>query len=323
MTYNRTLQGRFVSGKWTWLLLLLMSLVLSVAEILLAPAERLFSWGGDEIAIDGVILYSLSLLCYIPVAVIVGAVHLFERRSNWLPTLFIWLVSISFLLHGELLVAVSTFIMSVAVALLLYCQPGGELERPIYTVFAIVGFSAFILPEFLFLLPILLLGLFVGNIFSFKRLMAAILGVVTPLWLFYGLEYVYPEAICLFQAFDTGIDSLFLFYVAEPTLERLLLSAIELLVLLPSIALFVSSPIPSKPLLRRRMIFIIILDIYLMLLSWLSEENFVLFYAWRLPAVAISAFYLFTVKQTKAMNIYFVFINLMWLSMAVLGLWLR
>lgn len=96
----------------------------------------------------------------------------------------------------------------------------------------------------------------------------------------------------LFKVFDTGIDSLFLFSIADPTLERLLLSAIELLVLLPSIALFVSSPIPSKPLLRRRIVFIILLDVYLMLLSWLSEENFVLFYAWRLPAVAISASYL-------------------------------
>ena len=70
-----------------------MSLVLSVAEMLLAPTDRLFSWGGYEVMLDSVILYSLSLLCYIPVAVIVGAVHLFERRSNWLPTLFIWLVS--------------------------------------------------------------------------------------------------------------------------------------------------------------------------------------------------------------------------------------
>lgn len=323
MTYNRSFQGYFVTGKWTSLVLQLMSLALAVVGFMLAPVDVALSWGAHEMVADGSLLVFLSLLCYIPVAIIVGFVHLFERRTNWLPALFVWLVAVSLLQYGDIVSAFSTFLVSVAVALLLYCQPGGMLERPIYTIFAIVGFSAFILPQFLYLLPLLVIGLLVGNVFSIKRALAALLGVLTPFWLFYGIGYVYPEAGVLFLPLDSWMASAFTVSIAEPTPYRLLVLAMELMVMLPAMVVFASSPLPSKPLLRRRILFIILLHIYLLLFSWLSSDNFGLFYAWRLPAVAIMASYLFTVKQTRAMNIYFLIINVVWLSIAVIGLWLR
>ena len=111
--------------------------------------------------------------------------------------------------------------------------------------------------------------------------------------------------------------------LALPTPERIAVLVMELMILLPFIVLFVSTRIPAKPILRRRILFVIVLDIYLMLLSWGYEDNFWIFYVWRLPALAVMVSYVFTAKQNKVMNIYFVFMNLVWISIAVLGLCLR
>lgn len=321
MTYNRSLQGRFVAGKGTSLILQLMSLALAVAGYFLTSAEGTFSCSGfAATTLDGTLLFCLSLLCYIPVALVIGSFHLFERRNAWLPALFLWLVAISVFLHGNLLTAFSVLLVVIVVALLLNCQPEALLERLLYTIFAITGSAAFLLPQFVFLLLPLIVALFVLNVFSVKRMLAALLGFATPFWIVYGIVYVWPQADVLLTPFESGIQSLFAFRVAVANPCIVVVSVMELMVLLPAVAVFASSQVPSKPLLRRRMIFLMFLEFYLIPLSWFVNNDFELFYAWRLPLVAVMASYLFTVKQTKASNIYFIFINLFWLSAAVLCL---
>ena len=58
-----------------------------------------------------------------------------------------------------------------------------------------------------------------------------------------------------------------------------------------------------------------------MLLSWLSGDDFGLYYVWRMPGIAILASYVLTVKMNKFTNVYFVFINLLWLAVAALSIW--
>lgn len=324
MTYNRTLQGRFINGKGTSLLLLLMSFAFVAGSTFVAFAQGMLPQGAGSAESDwGTVLYFVSLLCYVPAAFITGSLHLFEKRTHWLSALFLWLVALSSFLHGDVMAAFSTTVLSVAAALLLCCQPGGMHERLVYTVFAIIGFSAFLLPQFLYLLPLFLVGLFIANIFSFRKLMAAMLGVATPFWLFYGIEYVFPQTGFLLEGFNEGIGNLTVFSFAEATPLRLAFTAMELLVLLPAAVIFISSPLPAKPLLRRRFTFVIFMDISLFFLSWVCGPCSELFYAWRLPAIAIMASYIFIVKQSRAANIYFIFINLVWLSLAAFGLCLN
>ena len=323
MTYNRSLQGLFVTGKGTSLLLLLMSVALSVTGFLLAPSKGELSLGDYVLPLGSAVLFSVAFLCYIPAAFILGSIQMFEWRTNWLPALFVWLVALTVPLHGDILAALSTLLVLIAVALLLSCQPGALLERPVYTVFAIIGFSAFLLPQFLFLFLPFMFGLVIGNVFSIKCAMAALLGLVTPFWFIYGIEYIYPGSVAFFLPFDSVADLPLVLSLALPTPERIAVLVMELMILLPFIVLFVSTRIPAKPILRRRILFVIVLDIYLMLLSWGYEDNFWIFYVWRLPALAVMVSYVFTAKQNKVMNIYFVFMNLVWISIAVLGLCLR
>lgn len=108
---------------------------------------------------------------------------------------------------------------------------------------------------------------------------------------------------------------------AEPLPIRLLLTFADLTVLLPAAVLFAGSPVPGKPILRRRLEFLMLTCVWLMLLSWLYGNDFGLFYVWRLPAIAILASYILTLKVNKATNVYFVFINLLWLAVAAFSIW--
>lgn len=66
-------------------------------------------------------------------------------------------------------------------------------ERTVFLIFTLITAAAFILPQTLFFLPIALLGCMQVRIFSFRVFLAAILGVITPLWiaLGFGLTTIY------------------------------------------------------------------------------------------------------------------------------------
>ena len=116
-------------------------------------------------------------------------------------------------------------------------------------------------------------------------------------------------------AFDVNFPSF--------SLLNLLLLVFVLAVLLPAIYVFVGSASPSKPLLRRRLSFIIVANIYLLLLSGIIGGGAGFFYVCQLPFVAILASYLFAMKETKLSNVYFVLVNAMMLAIATHTLWLK
>ena len=132
---------------------------------------------------------------------------------------------------------------------------------------------------------------------------------------------MYPSAVILLSPLFEGAENLLQFRISEPLPMRLLLTFIELLIMLPAIAVFVSMHVPSKPILRRRMAFVILTNVYLQLLSWLSVDNFELFFTWRISGSAIMASYVFLLKISKVSNVYFVFINILWFAVAAFSIW--
>ena len=162
-----------------------------------------------------------------------------------------------------------------------------RVEGLLFAAFATLGFASLLMPQFLLLLPLGITYMSMMNVMGVKRIMAAILGLVTPLWLVYGTVYVYQPADVLLIPLNAGIHSLMAVSFAEPLPIRLLLTFADLAVLLPAAVLFAGSPVPGKPILRRRLEFLMLTCVWLMLLSWLYGNDFGLFYVWRLPAIAI------------------------------------
>ena len=316
------MQGRFVSGRYTQPVLSVLAILMWFVGFYLLPATQVTEWNGIGMeAVSPLLASGISLLCYVAVAFMLASLHLIEQRIHWLPALYMWIVALALFVHGNVLWAVSAMLFMLLKVMLFVCHPIQGVESSLFAAFAILGVGSLVFPQFLLILPLGIVYMFVVNIMSPKRFMAAMLGLVTPFWLVAGAAYVYPSAVILLSPFFAGAESLLQFRIAEPLPMRLLLTFIELLIMLPAIAVFVSMHVPSKPILRRRMAFVILTNVYLLLLSWLSVDNFELFFTWRISGIAIMTSYVFLLKISKVSNVYFVFINILWFAVAAFSLW--
>lgn len=318
MTYSKYLQGRFVSGHFTPIVLLCASLCMWVVSLFvdkLSPVHDGF-WGAG-----GFLKNVVALLCLVTAAAVLGSFNLFERRVRWLASLFLWLASVSPFLFGNVTLAFSTLLLLLIVALLFHCQACGILEPMLYKMFFAVGVATLFFPGFLLLLPVFIVAPFAGNNFGFKKIMAMLLGLLTPFWLLLGGVYVFPALDVLSIPFLTGLDWLFHINFSMPSIFGGFMFVSEMLVLFPFVFSFLGSSVPGKPTLRRRLVFILSLYVYLLLMS-IIFGNHGLFFAWRLPLLTIMVSYLFSLKINRLSNIYFIFLNLIWLATVPLYLWL-
>ena len=322
MTYKSSLQGHFVSGRYTPITLLLLSLTVWGIGVFALPGTPITICEGVEPGVASPFLSNaVSLVCTVLCAFLLSPLHFSERRVHWLTALFLWIASLSLFTHTNVLWSVSAPISVLLLRMLFVCRPEVRVEGLLFAAFATLGFASLLMPQFLLLLPLGITYMSMMNVMGVKRIMAAILGLVTPLWLVYGTVYVYQPADVLLIPLNAGIHSLMSVSFAEPLPIRLLLTFADLAVLLPAVVLFAGSPVPGKPILRRRLEFLMLACVWLMLLSWLYGNDFGLFYVWRLPAIAILASYILTLKVNKATNVYFVFINLLWLAVAAFSIW--
>lgn len=324
MIYNRSLQGRFVSGKYTPLILLFLSVVVWGIGLFCLPMPASTLWPMHMFCVPGGLLaVVVPLLCYVAMALILGMLHLHERRISWFTSLYFFLISVSVSIHCDIVCAVAAVLFMTAMTALLSCHPGEGAEGGLFTAYALLGFMSCLLPQFLFLLPLFVVYLFVANVFGIRRFLAAMLGLLMPFWFLFGIIYIWPRVAAVVPASDVLLQCLAFFDVVQFTPLKILLLVTELAIMLPAMTMFVGSSVPSKPFLRRRLLFIMITNSYLLVLSIVSAPNFEMLYAWRVPGIAVLASYLFSQKVTKLSSIYFLIISIMWLAVAVFGIWVN
>lgn len=263
-----------------------------------------------------------SLLAYVCVALVLNHLYLFEQRVPYLPHIFLWLVSVHLFLQPDYLVATASLFFLLSVAQLLSCCQESGQERAIYSAFAILSFSSLFLLQFAYLLPLFFVYLWVARIWSFKNLFAALLGVVTPYWFLCALIFVEPSLDVLLLPMKFGVLCITAPAAVNLSLPACVSLVMELLVVVVALSLFFVSSLPAKPLLRRRFLFLIIVNLYLLLLQFVVPQDYSLLLAWRLPGVAVMAAFVFSMRVTRLSNIYFIILNVMWLVTAALCLWM-
>lgn len=322
MTYNNTLQGRFAAAGYPAATMLFASLVLWVAGYLLSLGSCgtiLASLGLDFIG--DAVSRLVSLLSYVCAAFLLGHIYIFERRVPFLLHIFLWLVSVQMLLHPDFVMAAALLFFLIAVAQLLSCSMSEGREQSVYWAFAILSFSSLFLLQFAYLLPLFLAYLWIGNIFSIRNLFAALLGVATPYWLLFGALFVLPSLDALLIPLKLGALNISTPAAISFSLQEWVTLAMELLVLVVAVSTFFVSSLPAKPLLRRRLLFLFVLNAFLLLLSFAVPQDYVLLLAWRLPVDAVMVGYVLSMKVTRLSNIYFIVLNILWLVMAALCIW--
>ena len=318
MIYNRTLQGRFVSGRHTSLVLLLFSAAVWCIGLFLNSRPESICWPGYSFSLPGEFLSAaIPLLCYVAVGFVLVSFHLHESRIHWLAPLYLFVVAVSMSIHYDVVAAISTLLFMLLMRELLACQPGEGAAGSLFTAFALLGLLSFLMPQFISLLPLLLVYISIVNMSGIKNVMAAVLGLLLPFWLLFGTMYVWPGITGAIPSWSSYLAAMDFPAIAEMTPLRILALVMELGIMLPVIALFARSSVPSKPHVRKKFLFVMIVNAWLLLLSCISAPNFGLFYAWRVPGIAVMASYLFSLKVTRFSNVYFILVFLFWIVMAV------
>ena len=322
MIYNRkTVQGNFVSGLYTPILLFTVSVVVWLVCTFLPLNRECTIY---PCAIDPVGYYALSfvsLLFVLLASLILNGINIFERRVRWLPALSMWLAAISFLLCSNFMLALGMLLFVLSFFIIMSPRQYASVERLIYSVFALVALSSLLLPQFIFFLPLYIIYLSISNMLGIRGMLASLLGLATPYWLAFGLAYVYPAANVLLLPFYSGVAELFVVPSFHFGHLQAMLCLCEVPVLLPAIFLFATTSVPAKPVLRRRLLLFIIANICFLLLSSVEGNLGSLACACSVPGVAVMAAYIFSFKITRLSNIYFIIIAFIWVLSFVYSLW--
>lgn len=262
----------------------------------------------------------LSLGGYVAAAFLLNSFVIIEGRTPWLGGLFVWLAACCLLSHGNLVVALSLPLFLLLLAVLMACYVRVNVQRWVYSAFSLLSAAALLLPQLLYLLPLYLLFISMTGVLTFRNIMAALLGVATPLWLLYGTAAVFLGSVTLGNEFLDALKGIFSFSFALPPLPLLLPMIIEALVVIITTMVFSRSASPAKPLMRKIMVLFICLNTYLWLLSWFLAGSAELLFFWRLPGVALFAAYIFSIKFTKFYNVLFIIFNIMWIAVALFNI---
>ena len=320
MLYNNsnTFQKRFVTGRFTLIILLVGATLLWFIGVsgrfAIGEAPPPFFSFSLPVWICG----ALSFGVYMITAFILNSFVIIEGRTPWLGGLFIWLAACSIVLHCNLTVALSEFIAVLLLALLVGCYPRENVQKWVYMAFLFLTLAALLIPQYVYLLPLFFVYIAMTGALSIRTILAALLGVATPLWFLYCLSVVFPEATLLGNSFISGINSALQLTFAVPEQPFLVSMAVEIIVFLSAAVVFAGSTSPAKPLMRRMLLFVICASICLWILSWFANDSVEFLLAWRLLGFAVSAAYIFSLRYNKLFNIAFWIFNIMCIAVAAM-----
>ena len=317
------LHGSFANGRYTSTVLFVLSmLVLSAAYWLPASVDALWQ-PQHPYFMSGAVSRMLSVFIYILAALLLSRQTFFDRDIKWKGGLYLWLVALSTFANGNAAVAFAALLFLFSFVLLLFAQYSADAVRLLYTSFMLLGVLSFVTPYSLYFLPLYVLFCSMTNTLSVRGVAASLLGLLTPFWLVMGTVYVLPGVNVITESFMAALPAIFNVEFPSFSLPNMLLLIFELSVLLPAMFLFVGGTSPAKPLLRRRLSFITVAAVYLLLLCTIVSGGVPFFYACQLPFVAILASYVLARKETKLLNIYFVILNVLMIAIATSPLWLN
>lgn len=264
-------------------------------------------------------LFSFSL--YMVVALILNSFVIIEGRTPWLGGIMMWLTGLLFFLHDDLTLSLSLFMLVISVSLLFSCYQHEGVERHLFMAFMSLGTCFLILPQFIYMTPLFLLYPLMASTISFKGLMASLLGVFTPFWLYFGFMLAFSQFDAAQQAFLLRWNFVCPMTFIELSVYNMTLLLIEFSVMITAVVMFMRYSSPAKPLMRKMLLFFILMNLYLWGISMIKYQDFDLLTVWRLPGLAVMITYVFSFRITKPSNICFVLLNVMLVVLALLGLW--
>ena len=324
-TYNYSQRQSIANSKYIAPLLFICSLLLWGAGALFDIGTALFELpqpAGAWLAKWEILLRPVALAIYGAAAFLMSSYLILERRVTWQPFIMLLFTGACFNIQPDAVSALTMLAFIMIIGLLFRCDETTDARRQLFTLFVGATALAILFPQFtVILLPLLIYPAMSGKLDG-RSFMAALLGVATPAWLLGGLAYLFPGMMTLFDGYKEYIAGELQISKVEVTLPMLATLAAELVITVPAIAHFMLTTSIGRVRLRRRMLFCVILDILLWGAGWWCPGLFKLFLVWRMPLLSLLAAYIFPVLPQKTSNIYMSAALLMWLAVAIIGLWI-
>ena len=321
MTYSKSWQGRFVSGRATAPVLLGVSLLMWLVGIFLdAPVNDLSLFGFN---IGNVVSRCITFACFALAGVMMSSLYIFDRRIRWFFSLFFYLAGVSLFMHGCVGYSLSLIPFLLIVLRVFACKQEEDCRYALFSAFAVFGLATMLFPQFIMLLPLFVFYISMTSLAGRRDIFSILLGLLTPYWFLFGIDYIFPHLIEQSGLFTAPFKYLISPTLSLPSLFDVFLLVVDLSVLIPFVFIFSGSSYPGKPLLRKRLKFFAWQNLYFVALAFLYANDYNLYYIWALPSLAVMLAYIFSLKVTRFSRFYFVLINLLLLAIAPLGLWLK
>lgn len=321
MIYNKSWQGRFVSGRATALILIGVSLLMWLVGMFLdTPVDDLSVSG---VRIGNVMQRCITFICFAAAATMMSSWYVFDRRIHWFLSLFFCLSGLSLFVHGCVGYSFSLLFFIIVIQRIFSCQAGEDCRYTLFSAFALFGLATMLFPQFITLLPVFAFYISITSLAGRRELLSILLGLLTPYWFLFGIDYIFPDVVAQSGFFVAPVVYLTSVTLKITSLANIIFLVVGLLVLIPFMLIFSNSASPGKPLLRKRLQFFALLNLYLMTLSLFYSQDAVLYYIWSLPSLAVMMTYIFSLNVTRFSRYYFVIVCLVWLAMPPVCLWLK
>lgn len=147
--------------------------------------------------LTGVMLSAVSMLMVALLLILTNKRFNIMRSDTTLPsTLYMVMAASLPSLYGTFGSGCVLVLFMLSVAYVLFCL-GTDFDslRRVFLLFAVTGALGLVDAVFLYYLPALLIGCIQMRIFSVRTLAAALLGIITPAWIGFGLGLVDPASI--------------------------------------------------------------------------------------------------------------------------------
>lgn len=325
-TYNISHKRAIADGRYTAATLLICSLIFWGAGAFFGigvASVHASEWVDSQIdTVNTMLLRVAALVLYLFSAMLSGSYMVPEHRATWQPVVMLWVISTTFGIQCDAVAAFTLLLFVVAVWLLYRIDEVADVRHQLYTVFAIVATYTLLFPQFLLLLPFLFIYPTMCSKLNIRTFSAALLGMVTPLWVVGALLYLFPQLQPLFDGFKEHLSSFLQAPRVVVTPSMIVRLCAETAITIPAMVHFAVTATVGRIYLRRRMIFGMLLYVVLWLAGWLQPQLYTLLFIWRLPMIAMLAAYIFPALPVKTSNIYMLSTLLLWAVSAIIELWI-
>lgn len=269
-------------------------------------------------------LGSLSIVAVTAYLMIEGntAFSLIRTRTTFPVSIYLYLTASLFFLHPF---RWDNLVQPAVLCSLLHLYAGyekpSEAAHPFHA-FLFIGLGSLAFPPLLYAIPLGLVGMIQLRFFSFKNLVAALLGVAFPYWLLFGYAFL-ADRMSLFEAPFRELVHFRAIDYAHLTLNEVLAWGTVTLSLLVSGGHYLKVSYQDKTRTRSCLLFLVTTGGFATLAVLLQPQHLSVLIQIQLLCTAFLNAHLFTLTRNRFSGIYFILIFVLFIFLTLYNLWMQ